>query len=390
MALPDAKGWSKNLTGKTFQKHLYDTLKYPIFSSDKELKKGNRPDSEDALKFIDTDFTKKIILIRKQTHIKKVIDGYFKESVDGIIRPSYGLGNVDTMRTSANSPNIQNPFKRNKFAKKMLREMIVPSPGRQIVGKDYKAIEVSIAGCIFPDDAWLNYCINWKTSDMHRDCSAEILKVSIDNFKQFEMLKAIRQEIKGNWVFPNIYGSGAAKMSRNLWEALQQFPEAMAALAKWGYTSENTFKMWIKEYYDYYWNEKYPDYKDQRDKAYARYEKYGYIDSPVGYRYYGPMSYNDFCNYPVQGSAAAIKIWAIKEGNKALVANKMDSRIIYEIHDELGGDVVPDERKEYDRIIEDIATVKVREYWSWIITPLILETEESSVDGDWSEMEEIE
>ena len=61
----------------------------------------------------------------------------------------------------------------------MLREMIIPSPGRQIVGKDYKAIEVSIAGCIFPDKAWLEYCTNWKTSDMHRDCSAEILKFTI-------------------------------------------------------------------------------------------------------------------------------------------------------------------------------------------------------------------
>ena len=388
LKLPDAEGWSKNLTGKRFQSHLYDTLKYPVPTDDKDRKPGNRPEGEEALEEIGTDFTKKIIMLRKQTKIKTTIEGYFRECVDGIIRPSYGTGNVDTFRTSANSPNIQNPFKRNKHAKKMLREMIVPSPGRYIVGKDYKAIEVSIAGCIFPDDAWLEYCINWKTSDMHRDCSAEILRVSIDQFKAFEKAKDIRQEIKNKWVFPNIYGSGAPKMGHNIFEAMKDFPEAMDALSDWGYTSQETFKNWIKEYYRYYWEEKYPDYKAQRDKAHVKYEKLGYIDSPVGYRYYGPMSYNDFCNYPVQGSAAAIKIWAIKEINKELVKQKMDSRVIYEIHDEIGGDVVPDERKEYDLLVEDIATVKVREYWPWIITPLVLETEESEIDGDWSEMEE--
>ena len=387
LKLPDAKGWSKNLTGKTFQKHMYDTLKYPVPSVEAEYKDGGRPDSKEALEIIDTPFTKKVIMLRQQTKIQKTIEGYLKECVDGIIRPSYGTGNVDTFRTSANSPNIQNPFKRNKHAKKMLREMIIPSPGRQIVGKDYKAIEVSIAGCIFPDDAWLHYCINWQTSDMHRDCSAEILKMSIERFMELERAKDIRQELKNKWVFPNIYGSGAAKMAHNVWEALMLIPETKEiAMSKFGNFA--TFKDWIKEYYRYYWEEKYPDYKDQRDKAHKRYEKLGYIDSPVGYRYYGPMSYNDFCNYPVQGSAAAIKIWSIKEINKELVKQKMDSRVIYEIHDEIGGDVVPDERKEYDRLVEDIATVKVREYWPWIITPLILETEESKIDGDWSQMEE--
>lgn len=387
LKLPDAEGWSKNLTGKTFQKHLYDTLKYTVPTVEAEYKGDGRPESKEALELIDTDFSKKIIMLRQQTKIKTSIEGYLRECVDGIIRPSYGTSNVDTFRTSANSPNIQNPFKRNKYAKKMLREMIIPSPGRQIVGKDYKAIEVSIAGCIFPDKAWLEYCTNWETSDMHRDCSAEILKLSIKRFMELEMAKTIRQEGKNKWVFPNIYGSGAKKMSHNLWISFMLIPEAKDILmSKFG--NFNTFRDWIKEYYRYYWEEKYPDYKAQRDTAHKRYEKLGYVDSPVGYRYYGPMSYNDFCNYPVQGSAAAIKIWTITEVNKELVKQKMDTRVIYEIHDEIGGDVVPDERKEYDHIVENIGTVKVREYWPWIITPLVLETEECDVDGNWSEMEE--
>jgi len=386
LALSDAEGWSKNLTGKTFQKHLYDTLKYEVPDIPGEHKPGNRPESKEALEKINTDFSKKIIMLRQQTKIKTSLEGYFRECSDGILRPSYGGHNVDTFRTSANSPNIQNPFKRNKFAKKMLREMIIPAPGCQIVGKDYKAIEVSIAGCIFPDEAWLKYCVD-PTTDMHRDCSAEILKMSVPDYNQLKAAKSIRQENKNKWVFPNIYGSGAVKMADNIWIALMLIPEAKEILLdKFG--SYPKFKEWIKEYYEYYWEVKYPDYKQQRDKAHKRYEKVGYIDSPIGYRYYGPMSYNDFCNYPVQGSAAGIKVWTIKEANRELKRNKMASTIIYEIHDEIGGNVYPEERKEYDEIVEKVGTKDVRDYWDWIITPLVLETEESEIDGDWSQMEE--
>jgi uracil-DNA glycosylase family 4 len=388
LMLPEANGWEKNLTGKAFQSHLYDTLKYEVPTIEGEYKPGNRPESKEALEKIGTDFTNKVIMLRQQTKIKTTIEGYLRECDDGIIRPSYGGHNVDTFRTSSNSPNIQNPFKRNKFAKKMLREMIIPSPGRQLVGKDYKAIEVSIAGCIFPDDAWLRYCVDPST-DMHRDCAAEILQMQIEEYILLTVAKIIRQWIKNTWVFPNIYGSGAKNMAQNIWKALMEIPEAKEILlSKFG--NFQRFNAWIKEYYDYYWEEKYPDYKRQRDKAHERYERVGYIDSPVGYRYYGPMSYNDFCNYPVQGSAAAIKVWTIKEANRELKQNKMDSCIIYEIHDEIGGDVVPDERKEYDEILEKVGTKDVREYWDWIITPLVLETEESDIDGNWSEMEEKE
>lgn len=388
LSMPEATGWKLNLTGKTFQKHLYDTLKYEVPKVEAEYKAGGRPESKEALEKIGTNFTSKIIILRQQTKIKTSIEGYLREYSDGIIRPSYGGHNVDTFRTSANGPNIQNPYKRNKFAKKMLREMIIPSPGRQIVGKDYKSIEVNIAGCIFPDEAWLKYCTDPST-DMHRDCSAEILKLSIVEYMELESAKMIRQEGKNKWVFPNIYGSGALKMAENLWIAFMLIPEAKDILmVKFG--GFQRFKEWIKEYYNYYWEEKFPDYKQQRDQAYKKYERNGFIDSPVGYRYYGPMSYNDFCNYPVQGSAAAIKVWAIKEINKNLRREKMDSRIIYEIHDEIGGDVVPDERKEYDAICLNQGTIKVREYWDWIITPLLLETEESDINGNWSQMEEKE
>ena len=106
----------------------------------------------------------------------------------------------------------------------MLRSMIHPSPGRKIIEKDYKMIEVDVAGCIYPDDAWLHYCVNWKTADMHRDCSAEILKQSVDQFLALERAKDIRQEGKNKWVFPNIYGSGYRKMSENLWHSFLEIP----------------------------------------------------------------------------------------------------------------------------------------------------------------------
>lgn len=384
--MPEAEGWNGKLGGKVFQKHLYDTLKYPEPTIEEKLAPGNRPESAVALDLIGTPFTKKIVQIRKQEKIRSTIEGYKRESVNCVIRPSYGTTNVPTFRTSANHPNIQNPFKRNKYAKTMLRKMIRPSPGRKIVSADYSQVEVIMAGCIYPDPRWLAYCVE---GDMHSDSAAEILRISTDRYFGMECAGSVRQGTKGGWVFSNIYGAGIMKRFHGMWELLTSFPETLEILIEKGLNTPAAFEKWIREYNDIYWGEKFPDYKRLRDADHKKYEKYGYTDSPVGYRYYGPMSYNDFCNWKVQGTACAVKLWTLNELDKAIKKNKMDSRIIYEIHDDIGADVVPDEEEEYNKLLLEVGTIRIREAWDWIKVPLKMDFETSAVDGNWAEMEGI-
>lgn len=391
MKLPEVEGWNKSFSGKGFEKHLYETLKYDVPKVSSDLKEGKFPCGEEALLLIDTLFTRSIVKLKKQIKIFDTIELYKKETVNGVVRPSYSTINVPTFRTSCRSPNVQNTFKRNEHAKKMLRETIIPSPGNRILASDYSAIEVQVAGCIFPDPNWLKYCRTPGT-DMHRDCTMELLQADMDdwlNFGDKGLLKGLRGQGKNKWVFPNIYGSGFNAMAANLHLAFTAVPELEAWLRKkklWGFES---FKRWIKKYYQIYWEKKFPHYKRMREAMHRKYERTGYVDSPVGYRFYGPMSYNDFCNYPVQGTAGAIMLWTLKECMKEANKRKLKSKIILEIHDDITWDLFPPEQKEVIDMMTDIGTQKVKEHWDWINVPLKLESEVSHTDGSWAVMEEV-
>jgi hypothetical protein len=64
------------------------------------------------------------------------------------------------------------------------------------------------------------------------------------------------------------------------------------------------------------------------------------------------------------------------------------SFIIGQIHDDIEGDIHPDDEEEFDYYVWLYATKKVREHWDWINVPLRVEKERSEINGNWAEMKD--
>jgi DNA polymerase I-like protein with 3'-5' exonuclease and polymerase domains len=67
----------------------------------------------------------------------------------------------------------------------------------------------------------------------------------------------------------------------------------------------------------------------------------------------------------------------------------MRSRVIAQIHDNAILDCDPDETKEVKDLCTEIATIRLREEFPWIIVPLIIEWESTEIDGSWYAKSEI-
>lgn len=379
------------LSNAQLSKLLYNILKY------KKPKEGGVTD-EEALNKIGTDFTKKLLTFKK---LKKIRDTYLsqysREEVNGVIRPFYnissGAGNNPgprTFRSSSNCPNFHNVPKRNKEAMQIVRSIIKPSPGNRLISRDYKGVEVSVSACYHKDPTMIKYILDPST-DMHRDQAMELFFRNVDDFTKQE-----RYLGKNGFVFPEFYGSSCfpfgdekiGKVTQNIWDAIK--PETFEHLAKNGIKNIEQFQEHVEEIETRFWNEKFPVYKEWKLKTYEEYQKNGYVDLYTGFRCYGPMKFTEVTNYPIQGSAFHCLLWNLIHVQDPIKKISGRSSVIGQIHDDIVGDVHPDDENEFDRLINLWGTKKIREHWDWIIVPLKIEKERSEIDGSWDSMEECE
>ena len=109
----------------------------------------------------------------------------------------------------------------------------------------------------------------------------------------------------------------------------------------------------------------------------------------TGFRCYAPMSRNQVLNSPIQGAAFHCLLYTFINVTNELEKNKMDTRLIGEIHDAIIPDINPDEEKQFDNIIWYYGTRKIREDWDWVIVPLKIEKSISNVDESWTKVSEV-
>jgi len=352
---------------------LYDILKY------KKPKKGASATDKKQLERIGTDFTKSIIPYRE---LKKMRDTYIaqfkREQVDGLIRPFFNLHIPVTFRSSSDSPNFQNMPARDLIALKWVMSLIEPRPGNKIIEWDYKGVEVTISACYHKDPNMIKYIKNPK-NDMHGDTTADCYLC-----KPNEVSKAERQNGKGDFVFPSFYGSGVAKIAPALWE--HTTPERKLDLKDKGIKKYRDFYAHMEDVYRIFWDERFPVYKEWKQKTWHDYLKKGYVDLYTGFRYYGPASFTQITNTQIQGSAFHVLLWSLTNIYPEVKANYNNSRIIGQIHDAAVGDIHPADESGIDAIVKKWGTEKVREHWDWITLPLKLEKESTEIDGTWNTM----
>ncbi len=269
-----------------------------------------------------------IMEYRKIFKIKSTyIDSLIKISRNGKLYTSFHQIGTSTGRLSSSEPNLQNLPIRDDFGK-MIRAAFIPNEGCYILSSDYSQIELRIMAHLSEDENMISMFNHG--DDIHALTASKLFGIEIGkvNGEQRRRAKTIN--------FGIIYGMGSFRLAKELSISLK---EAQTFI-------DNYFKV-------------FPGIKKYIENTEKFVEEHGYVKTIFNRRRPIPDIWNSnkniraealraAINAPVQGSAAdIIKISMIQLYN-ALRRNKMRSRIILQIHDELILNVYP---KELNQII---------------------------------------
>jgi DNA polymerase-1 len=382
-------------------KYLYNVLElHPI----KLTTSGMGGTSEEALQALNIPELNKMLRIRKLKKLRDTyLDAYIREAINGYIHPSLNLHLVRTYRSSSDSPNMQNVPVRDEEAKKIIRKLIYPRLGHQLMEIDYGKLEVCIAACYHKDPTMIRYIKDSK-ADMHRDMAQQIFFIN-DWDNNFKAHKTLRSGAKNGFVFPQFYGDYYVNNAMSLckWGNLSQKgiwkPDTglilpgdtplAAHLKNNGISSSKDFQEHLRRIEKHFWEVRFPVYNDWKEKWYKAYQKKGYFDTLTGFRCGGVMSKHDTINYPVQGSAFHCLLWSFIELDRIMRRDKWDTRLIGQVHDSIIFDVLPEELKHVIEVVKRVTCIDLRKMWDWIIVPLTIEAEVCEVDQPWYYKKEI-
>jgi DNA polymerase-1 len=385
-------------------KVLFDVLK--MQSSGRTATKRHKTD-EEALEELDNEFVQVYLRCEKKKKLLSTNLLGLKKHVQGkYVHPFYNLHTVVTFRSSASDPNSQNiPVREEEYAR-VVRSAFIPRRGRVFIEVDFKGAEVCASACVHEDPNLIAYVCD-ASKDMHRDMAGQIFKL-----KQKQISKPIRQEIKGDFVFAEFYGSWYKTVAPKIWKEIirQKLKLAdgtplLAHLAEQGITElgpgerdpePGTFEHRVWEVEQDFWGRRFRVYDKWKQDFYNAYQENGFFDMATGFRSSGIFSKKQVCNAPIQGPAFHCLLWTLIELNRWLVKHKMRTLIVGQIHDSLQIDAVPDEVDDVLDRVHYIIQKQLPKAWPWIIVPLTVEVEASEenwfkkrpwerVEGSWRE-----
>lgn len=299
---------------KQLQEILFDKLKL-----DYERKKGEKLSTsiEVLEKLKDKhEIINKIIDYRTISKLSstyaKALPTYVKD--DGRIHTNFNQTETATGRLSSDNPNMQNIPIRTELGKE-LRKVFIPREGYLFVDADYSQIELRVLA-IMSKDKKLIEAYN-SESDVHTITASQVFNVPID-----KVTKDMRRNAKAV-NFGIIYGMSAFGLGEDL------------------HIDQKTAREYINKYF-----ETYKDVKNYLDNVVSNAEKDGFVKT-----YFGRIRYiNEFktgngmqkafakrvaMNSPIQGTASDIIKMAMIGIENELIKNKLDSRILIQVHDEI-------------------------------------------------------
>lgn len=235
-------------------------------------------------------------------------------SDDGRIRTNFKQTGTATGRLSSSEPNLQNiPVKTE--AGRELRKFFLPQEGYKLISADYSQIELRLLACISGDEAMLSAFASG--ADIHTSTASAVFNVPPE-----QVTPLLRKRAKAV-NFGIVYGIGDYSLSQDLDISIKQ----------------------AKEYIDSYLNS-YPGVKTYLSDIVKRAYETGAVETLYGRKRYIPeiSSKNAVMrkfgervamNSPIQGSAADIIKIAMIRVSERFASEKIDAKIILQIHDEL-------------------------------------------------------
>jgi DNA polymerase I len=323
-----------NLAGQEFNisspKQLGEILfdKMKLGDKPKKTKTGQYATGEDVLLKLATEseIARKILDYREYEKLRSTyVDALPKlmDKRDGRIHTDYRQAVAATGRLSSNNPNLQNiPIRTEKG--RQIRKAFVPRNNEYVfMSADYSQIELRIAASFAKDETMIEAFR--KKRDIHTTTAAKVFKVPIDQVTADMRRKA--KEVN----FGILYGSTAFGLSQNL-----NIPRSEAADI-------------IKAYF-----EEFPAIKRYMDNAILEAREKEFVETILGRRRYlrdinsrnittRGFAERNAINAPIQGSAADIIKIAMVNIHRWMAKEKLKSRMIMQVHDELVFDVYKSE-----------------------------------------------
>ena len=258
----------------------------------------------------------KILEYRQLTKLKSTyadgLAGYIQE--DGRIHGKFNQTVTATGRISSTEPNLQNIPVRVELGR-MIRKVFVPEEGYVFVDADYSQIELRVLAHCSGDEQLIK--AYREEADIHRITASQVFHVPFDEVTALQRRNAKAVN------FGIVYGISSFGLSQDL-----------------SITRKEAAK-YIEDYFH-----TYPGIKAFLDDAVAHAKENGYVKTLFGRRRPVPeLASSNFVqrsfgervamNAPIQGTAADIMKIAMIGVNKRLKEQKLKSRLVLQVHDEL-------------------------------------------------------
>ena len=274
-----------------------------------------------------------VLEYRTLTKLKSTYaDGLLKViGEDGRIHSSFQMTVTATGRLSSTEPNLQNIPVRKKLGAQ-IRKMFVAGPGMVLVDADYSQIELRLLAHISGDEAMREAFLSGE--DFHTVTAARVFGVPVS-----EVTPTLRSRAKAV-NFGIVYGISAFSLAQDI----GVYPDE------------------AKAYMEAYL-EKYHGVREYMKAIVAKAKEDGYVDTIFGRRRYLPeLKSSNFnvrsfgervaLNMPVQGAAADIIKLAMVNVYSRLKEEKLQARLILQVHDELIVECPENEAEHVQALLE--------------------------------------
>ena len=332
---------------------LFEKLKLPVYKKTKkgystdvdilEKLKPEHPIIEKILeyrgfmKLNSTYVDGLIVYINEYTH---KIHSYFHQTITA------------TGRISSTEPNLQNIPTRTEQGKQ-IKKAFKAQKGHIFIDADYSQIELRILAHISKDKNMREAFLN--EEDIHKQVASKVFDVPLEEVtkEQRTAAKAVN--------FGIVYGISGFGLAEQLG------------------ISRKKAEQYIEQYL-----EKYKGVKEFMDRIVEKAKEQGYVETLFHRRRYIPeLSSNNYMvrqfgaraamNTPIQGTAADIMKIAMVEVNKKLEEEKLNAKLILQIHDELLIECKIEEKEEVKKILKESMENAVK-----LSIPLEVEVSEAS------------
>ena len=312
---------------------LFEKLKLPVYKKTKkgystdvdilEKLKPEHPIIEKILeyrgfmKLNSTYVDGLIVYINEYTH---KIHSYFHQTITA------------TGRISSTEPNLQNIPTRTEQGKQ-IKKAFKAQKGHIFIDADYSQIELRILAHISNDTNMREAFLN--EEDIHKQVASKVFNVPLEEVtkEQRTAAKAVN--------FGIVYGISGFGLAEQLG------------------ISRKKAEQYIEQYL-----EKYKGVKEFMDRIVEKAKEQGYVETLFHRRRYIPeLSSNNYMvrqfgaraamNTPIQGTAADIMKIAMIEVKKKLEEEKLNAKLILQIHDELLIECKIEEKEEVKKILKE-------------------------------------